>query len=81
MTAHMGRNPREYECRASKILSRELCGEVVWRDVPEAPSGTHDFDLKLADGRTIAVEVTRLVDSKALESPIAGGGRVASGPR
>jgi hypothetical protein len=65
MTAHMARNPHEYECRASKILSRVLCGEVVWRDVRGAPSGTHDFDLKLADGKTIAVEVTSFTDENA----------------
>lgn len=59
--------PRPYECRAAQLLQQVLDGQVTWRDAPGAPPGTHDFDLVLPDGRTIAVEVTSATDPKAKE--------------
>ncbi len=56
-----------HEARASHVLSEVLGGSVVWRDTPEAPSGTHDFDLEFVDGRTIAVEVTISTDQRLVE--------------
>ncbi len=55
------------ELRAGHILSEVLDGRVVRRDVPGAPAGTHDFDLKFDDDRTIAVEVTVSTDPKIVE--------------
>lgn len=37
-------------------------GRSVPRDVAGAPDATHDFDVQLADGRTIALEVTSATD-------------------
>lgn len=58
------------DCRAAfagQLLSTVLGGNVVPRDVPGAPAGTHDFDLKLDDDRTIAVEVTFSADHDKVE--------------
>jgi hypothetical protein len=57
--------PSPYECRAAQLLQQVLDGQVTWRDAPGAPPGTHDFDLVLPDGRTIAVEVTSATDPAA----------------
>ena len=48
--------PRE-ERRAAELLKELLGGDYKPRDVGGA-QGMHDFDLRLNDGRTIAVEVT-----------------------
>lgn len=50
--------------RSGHILSDVLGGNVVYRDVPGAPPGTHDFDLTSSDNRIIAVEVTISTDQK-----------------
>ncbi len=53
--------------RASRILGQTLGGTVVPRDVPGAPPGTHDFDVKLRDGRTVAVEETISTDRRIVQ--------------
>ncbi len=52
---------------AGRIFSSILGGNVVPKDVPGAPPGTHDFDLELGDGRVIAVEVTVSTDRRVVE--------------
>jgi len=47
---------------AGELLRAILGGTVVPTDVPGASAGTHDFDIQLDDGRTIAVEVTISAD-------------------
>lgn len=51
-----------YERRAAALLQPILGGSVAWRDVPGAAPNTHDFDMCFPDGRTAAVEVTRVTD-------------------
>ncbi len=46
------------ETSAGRILARHLNGTYQARDVPGAPDATHDLDVVLTDGRTIALEVT-----------------------
>ena len=45
------------ERRAANLLQELLGGEYTPRDIV-GPQGMHDFDLRLDDGRTFAVEVT-----------------------
>ncbi len=52
------------ERRAAELLKQLLGGEYKPRDVDGAQS-THDFDLRLDDGRVIAVEVT--TDASAVD--------------
>ena len=56
---------RPEEARAAEILAAVLGGEVLPRDVPGAPGGTHDFDV-LTTETVIAVEVTRAVHGPSL---------------
>lgn len=49
-------NPREHE--AGLLVAKTLGGQLVWKDRPGAPDGTHDFDVLLPDGKRIALEVT-----------------------
>jgi hypothetical protein len=43
---------------AGEIVATYLDGTYEARDVRGAPDATHDLDIVLADGRTIALEVT-----------------------
>lgn len=54
------------EKAAGGIVARQVGGTVVPRDVPGAPDGTHDLDIKMPDGSVIAVEVTSARESKLL---------------
>ncbi len=72
---------RPYEVRASRILSQVLGGAIEWMDTPSAPSGTHDFDLKLGDGRICAVEVTSSTDPSVVEFWRAVGNQSWPAPR
>jgi hypothetical protein len=51
-----------YEQVAGQIVAQQLGGQERGRDVAGAPPGTHDFDITLADGRLIALEVTSAAD-------------------
>jgi len=51
-----------YEEVAGQIVARQLGGQEQARDVGGAPPSTHDFDIKLPDGRLIALEVTSAAD-------------------
>jgi hypothetical protein len=53
---------RGREVDAATILAAILDARIFPRDVRGAPSGTHDFDLMLAGGATIAVEVASLMN-------------------
>ncbi len=53
--------------RAGQLLGAILGGAVVPRDVPGATASTHDFDVMLGDGRTVAVEVTISADREDVE--------------
>jgi hypothetical protein len=46
---------------AAAILAVVLDASGRVRDRVDAPAGTHDFDVQLADGSVIAVEVTRII--------------------
>jgi hypothetical protein len=46
------------EWRAAKAVASLLGGNVVAHDLEGSPDGSYDFDVLLADGRTVALEVT-----------------------
>ena len=52
--------PTLKESEAADAVSMMLQGIVTARDVPEAPNGTHDFDIVRINGNIVALEVTSL---------------------
>jgi hypothetical protein len=52
--------PSLRESEAAGAVSKMLQGFVTVRDVPEAPNGTHDFDIARNNGNIVALEVTSL---------------------
>ena len=68
------------EIAAGKIVALYLSGSEIPRDVPGAPDMTVDFDVVLADSRTIALEVTTAADGKVLSLLAAGSKREWPGP-
>lgn len=63
----MSRSRRWDQQNAERIVGTILQGVVVPRDVDGAPSGTHDFDVNLSDGRVVGVEVVRFTDQGRLQ--------------
>ena len=59
-----GREPDPLELQAAAVVVEYVGGEAVSRDGVDAPSGAHDFDINHPDGRTIALEVTTIADTK-----------------
>jgi hypothetical protein len=53
---------RRDEPNAAQIVRDRTGGSTTPRDVPGAPSRTHDFDLRLPDGKLIALEITSNTD-------------------
>jgi hypothetical protein len=62
---------RVEEIAAADIVATRVGGQAVPRDVPGAPDTTHDFDVQLADGRAIALEVTSAVDPEMVSMRVA----------
>jgi hypothetical protein len=51
------------ENQAAEVIAQHIAEtSIIPRDVPDAPDGTHDFDLETEKG-TIALEVTSLTDA------------------
>ena len=60
--------PDEWDHRyAVDAVLSILGGEAEDRDVPGGPPAMHDFDVHLADGRIVAVEVTRFTDNPRVQ--------------
>lgn len=57
---------RPEEKRAEQIVASVTGGEIHTMDVPGAPPRTHDFTVRLPDGRLVAVEVTRHISGSHL---------------
>ncbi len=49
-------------------MAAVLGGQPVGRDGPKAPPGTHDFDIPITDGTTIALEVTTAAKPQILRT-------------
>jgi hypothetical protein len=60
----MGRLPWDNEESARTLVGSMLGGTIVERDPGGGPEQLHDFDVRFADGTTIAFEVTRFTDSE-----------------
>lgn len=65
---------RTEEIAAGEIVAQQVGGEPIERDVPGAPDGTHDLDIRLHDDRWIALEVTSAADSSQLSMYATGFG-------
>lgn len=62
-----GREPSREELAAADIVARHLGGTSESRDGVTVRQGMHDFDIELADGRRVALEVTSAVDGAVIE--------------
>ena len=61
-------NPDRWDERyAEWVVAECLRGDVIRRDLHDAPSGTHDFDVDLRDRGVVAVEVTSLTNGRRLQ--------------
>jgi hypothetical protein len=58
-----GSEPTPEEFAAAEFVTTRYGGTYEPRDAVHAPDGMHDFDVHLAGGRRIALEVTRIADA------------------
>lgn len=70
-----GRKLDDREKAAAKIAAGVLGGKWQARDVDGAPDRTHDFDVELADGHVVALEVTAATDEEVQKLRAAAFGR------
>lgn len=61
-----GREPSKREILAADVAAELLGGTWKSRDGIGAPGRMHDFDVKLRDGRCIALEVTTIADENVI---------------
>ena len=54
------------EQAAANIVCQLCEGSATKRDIPGAPPSTHDYDIHLADGTCIALEVTQALGGEVL---------------
>lgn len=66
-----GRELDDWETRGAELVALLIDGQAHARDTPDGPPGTHDFDIETADGRTVALEVTRAANGKVIGQQVA----------
>jgi len=76
-----GRDLDHWERRGAELIALMLDGRSHPRDTSDAPDGTHDFDIKTADSRTVALEVTRAANGKVVSQQIAAFNKPWTAPR
>ncbi len=75
-----GRALKAEEVAAGEIVAGHVGGEAKPRDVPGAPDASHDVDIKLLDGRRIALEVTSAADPELRSMRVAAYEKVWNAP-
>jgi hypothetical protein len=76
-----GRKLDVWETRGADLVARMLDGQAEPRDTEHGPEETYDFDIKTADGRTVALEVTRAVNGKVISQQMAAFNKKWTTPR
>lgn len=79
--AMAGRKLDAWETTGAGVVARMLDGRAEPRDTANGPAATHDFDIETADGRTVALEVTRGADCKTISQWYAAHGKKWTTPR